>query len=104
MRITGDGGPAVVCVNGGQEAAVPGTWSATIEWLVVRLAPRLPELRFVEVRYRTKSWRHLDECIDDARAGITAAAAQRTLLLGFSMGGGVSVRWAAATCAGWVTR
>ena len=75
MRITGAGGPAVVCVNGGQEAAVPGTWSATIEWLVARLAPRFPELRFVEVRYRTKSWRHLDECIDDARAGIAAAAA-----------------------------
>jgi len=95
LRSTGDGGPAVVCVNGGQEAAVPGTWSATIEWLVARLAPCFPELRFIEVRYRIKSWRHLDECIDDARAGISAAAAPRTLLLGFSMGGGVSVACAA---------
>ena len=95
LRITGDRGPAVVCVNGGQAAAVPGTWSATVEWLVARLAPRFPELRFAEVRYRIKSWRHLDECIDDARAGIAAVAAPRTLLLGFSMGGGVSVSCAA---------
>jgi dienelactone hydrolase len=95
LRITGDGGPAVVCVNGGQAAAVPGTWSATIEWLVGRLAPRFPELRFAELRYRTKSWRHLDECIDDARAALAATAAPRSLLLGFSMGGGVSVACAA---------
>jgi pimeloyl-ACP methyl ester carboxylesterase len=95
LRITGDGGPAVVCVNGGQAAAVPGTWSATVEWLVGRLAPRFPGLRFAEVRYRTKSWRHLDDCIEDALAGIAATGAPRTLLLGFSMGGGVSVACAA---------
>ncbi len=94
-RSTGSGGSAVVCVNGGQAAAVPGTWSATIEWLVSRLAPRFPELRFVEVRYRVKSWRRLDDCIDDTRAAIAEAAASRTLLLGFSMGGAVSI-----SCAG----
>jgi dienelactone hydrolase len=82
-------------VNGGQAAAVPGTWSATIEWLVGHLAPRFPHLRFAEVRYRVKSWRHLDECIEDAREAIAEVAAPRTLLLGFSMGGGVSV-----ACAG----
>ena len=74
---------------------MPGTWSATIEWLVARLAPRLPELRFAEVRYRIKSWRHLDDCIADARAAIAEVAAPRTLLLGFSMGGAVSVACAA---------
>ena len=95
MRISGDGGPAVVCVNGGQAAAVPGTWSATIEWLVARLAPRFPGLRFAEVRYRIKSWRHLDECIADARAAIDELGAPRTLLLGFSMGGAVSISCAA---------
>jgi dienelactone hydrolase len=95
LRMTGDRGPAVVCVNGGQATAVPGTWSATIEWLVARLVRRFPDVRFAEVRYRTKSWRHLDECIDDARAGIAAVGAPRTLLLGFSMGGGVSVSCAA---------
>jgi hypothetical protein len=42
--------PAVVCVNGGQAAEVPGTWSATIEWLVDRLAPASPELHLAEVR------------------------------------------------------
>lgn len=95
LRVTGDGAAAVVCMNGGQAAAVPGTWSATIEWLVARLAPRFPELRFAEVRYRIKSWRHLDDCIADARAAIAEVAAPRTLLLGFSMGGGVSI-----ACAG----
>lgn len=91
MRIKGAGGPAVVCVNGGQAAAVPGTWSATIEWLVTRLSAGFPELRFAEVRYRVKSWRHLDDCIEDTRAAIAEVRAHRTLLMGFSMGGAVSI-------------
>jgi dienelactone hydrolase len=95
LRITGAGTPAVVCVNGGQGAEVPGTWSATIEWLVARLAPRFPDLRFAEVRYRIKSWRRLDDCIADALAAVAEVGAPRTLLLGFSMGGGVSVACAA---------
>ena len=57
------GGLAVVCANGGQAAAVPGTWSASIEWLVDGLAARFPDLRFVEVRYRVKSWKRLDWCV-----------------------------------------
>lgn len=89
------GGLAVVCVNGGQAAAVPGTWSASIEWLVEGLAARFPELRFVEVRYRVKSWKRLDWCVEDALAAIETAAAVRVLLVGFSMGGAVSVRAAA---------
>ena len=86
---------AVVCVNGGQAAAVPGTWSSTLEWVVERLVPRFPGLTFGEVRYRVKSWRHLDECIADAQAAISEIAAPRTLLLGFSMGGAVSISCAA---------
>src|SRR5207302_351687 len=39
---------AVVCVNGGQSADVPGTWSASLEWLVGRLAPRIPDRLGVE--------------------------------------------------------
>jgi pimeloyl-ACP methyl ester carboxylesterase len=91
MRLTGSGRAAVVCVNGGQAAEVEGTWSASLEWLVRRLAPRLPQLRFVEVRYRVKSWRRLDRCIEDARVAVRAAGADRTLLLGFSMGGAVAI-------------
>jgi pimeloyl-ACP methyl ester carboxylesterase len=83
---------AVVCANGGQAAEVPGTWSASIEWLVDGLAPRFPELRFVEVRYRVKSWKRLDSCVEDALAAIEIAGAERVLLIGFSMGGAVSVR------------
>jgi dienelactone hydrolase len=93
MRLTNADAPvAVVCVNGGQAAEVPGTWSATLEWLVARLAPRFPQISFAEVRYRVKSWRRLDRCAEDARAAVRAAGGGRTLLLGFSMGGAVAVR------------
>jgi pimeloyl-ACP methyl ester carboxylesterase len=81
----------VVCVNGGQSREVAGTWSATLEWLVGRLAPRFPSLGFVEVRYRVKSWRRLEPCVEDARAAIAAAGGRRTLLVGFSMGGAVAI-------------
>jgi dienelactone hydrolase len=57
-------------VNGGQASEVEGTWSASLEWLVGRLAPRFPGLAFAEVRYRIKSWNQL---------------------LGFSMGGAVAI-------------
>jgi dienelactone hydrolase len=96
LRVTGpvDAPAAVVCVNGGQAAQVEGTWSASLEWLVRRLAPRFPELAFAEVRYRIKSWNRLDWCVEDARAAVAQVGAERTLLLGFSMGGAVSVRTA----------
>jgi len=86
----------VVCVNGGQAREVGGTWSATVEWLVRRLSPRLPELTFAEVRYRVKSWKRLDSCIADAEAAVHEIGGSRTVLLGFSMGGAVAVSAAAA--------
>ena len=88
---TGAGATAVVCVNGGQGGEVEGTWSASLELLVGRLAPQFPELTFSEVRYRIKSWKRLDDCIADARAAVRETGAERTLLLGFSMGGAVSI-------------
>jgi dienelactone hydrolase len=91
MRVTGHGRNVVVCVDGGQKGEVEGTWSASLEWLVHRLAPRFPDLRLVEVRYRIKSWRRLDRCIDDARAAVREADGARTALLGFSMGGAVAI-------------
>jgi dienelactone hydrolase len=91
MRVTGDGPTAVVCVNGGQAGEVEGTWSASLEWLVGRLAPQFPELVFAEVRYRVKSWRRLDECVEDARAAVRAMGERRAVLLGFSMGGAVAI-------------
>ena len=92
MRTTGAvDGAAVVCVSGGQQREVDGTWSATVEWLVERLAPRLPELGFAEVRYRVKSWRRLESCVEDARAAVYEVGAPRVALLGFSMGGAVAV-------------
>ena len=91
MRVTGTGPHAVVCENGGQGHEVPGTWSATLEWLVGRLAPRFAAVRFGEVRYRVKSWKRLDWCVEDARAAIAELGGEWTLLLGFSMGGAVSI-------------
>ena len=74
---------------------MPGTWSASIEWLVRRLAPSFADVRFAEVRYRVKSWKRLDLCVEDAVAAVMAAGSERTLLLGFSMGGAVCVGAAA---------
>jgi pimeloyl-ACP methyl ester carboxylesterase len=93
LRVTNRVGErAVVCVNGGTGRDVPGTWSASLEWLVRRLAPRFPELAFGEVRFRIKSWRRLDMCAEDALAAIGALAAPQTLLIGFSMGGAVAIK------------
>jgi pimeloyl-ACP methyl ester carboxylesterase len=92
LRITGTVAEcAVVCLNGGRSREVEGTWSASVEWLVRSLARRLPELAFAEVRYRIKSWRRLEWCVDDARAALEQVGAPRVVLLGFSMGGAVSI-------------
>lgn len=92
LRATGDGRDGVVlCVNGGQARELEGTWSASVEWLVHRLAPRLPGLSFAELRYRVRSWRRLDACVEDARAALREVAGGRVLLLGFSMGGAVAI-------------
>jgi dienelactone hydrolase len=81
----------VVCANGGQARELAGTWSTSLQWLVERLAPSFPELGFVELRYRIKSWRRLELCVEDARAALAAAGGARRLLVGFSMGGAVSI-------------
>ena len=86
---------AVVCVNGGTSREVPGTWSASLEWLVQRVAPRVPALAFLEVKFRIRSWRRLDMCTEDCLAAIeeaVAAGARQVLLLGFSMGGAVAIK------------
>ena len=77
-------------VNGGSAKAVPGTWSATSELLATELAPRFPDLAFVEVRYRIKTWNEFDSCMADARAALDLVA-RPSLLVGFSMGGAVSI-------------
>lgn len=96
LRVTGAVGEcAVVCVAGGRHREVDGTWSASVEWLVRELAPRLPGLAFAEVRYRVKSWRRLESCVEDARAAVFEVGAPRVALIGFSMGGAVAVAVAA---------
>ena len=95
-RVTGAPGGqlGVVCVNGGGRRELEGTWSATLEWLVERLAPAFPGMPFSEVRYRVKSWQRLEPCVEDALAAIdaaVAAGARRIALVGFSMGGAVAI-------------
>jgi dienelactone hydrolase len=94
LRRTGPAGAtaAVICMNGGQASEVEGTWSASLEWLVTRLAPAFPELAFAEVRYRIKSWNKLDWCIEDALSALETVGAARVVLVGFSMGGAVASR------------
>ena len=90
-RLTNGTAPAaVVLVNGGTARAVPGTWSATSELLTTELAPRFPKLAFAEVRYRVKTWNALESCMSDARAALDLLA-RPALLVGFSMGGAVSI-------------
>jgi pimeloyl-ACP methyl ester carboxylesterase len=85
-----DASKAAVLVNGGTGRALPGTWSATSEWLAQRLSRRFPAIAFVEVRYRTKSWHELPACVEDAEAALDAAD-RPSLLVGFSMGGAVAI-------------
>ena len=98
-RVTNPGASlAAILVNGGTAKRVPGTWSATSELLATELAPRFPETAFVEVRYRLKTWQELDACFEDAAAAIelaVGAGASECLLVGFSMGGAVSIGVAA---------
>jgi predicted alpha/beta hydrolase len=62
--------------------------------LARELSPRFPAIRFIEVRYRIKSWKALDWCMEDAAAAVdvgVAEGAAHCLLIGFSMGGAVSI-------------
>jgi pimeloyl-ACP methyl ester carboxylesterase len=94
-RLRNPGGDlAAVLVNGGTARSVPGTWSATSELLADELGPRFPGIRFLEVRYRVKTWKALESCMADAAAAIdhlVATGARSALLIGFSMGGAVAV-------------
>ena len=94
-RLRNEGaGLAAVLANGGTAKHVPGTWSATSELLAEELAPRHPKIAFAEVRYRVKSWQALDSCMADAEAALDVVdglVARRALLIGFSMGGAVSI-------------
>lgn len=87
------GGRLVVLGLGGSvlRATAP-RWSASITWLLRRLARELPEFAYAELRYRDRSWRALGECMRDAREALGVLPASLPIaLLGFSMGGGIAI-------------
>ena len=95
LRLRNESAPiAVVLANGGSARAVPGTWSSTSELIAHELAPRFPGVAFAEVRYRLKTWNELQSCMADAGAALDLVA-RPALLVGFSMGGAVSIGIAA---------
>ena len=84
----------MVCVNGGTGTSCPATGAPRSNGWSSAWPREHPAIAFHEVRYRVKSWKHLDSCLEDAEAALDAAAdpgGRRTLLLGFSMGGAVSI-------------
>ena len=87
---------AVVCVNGGTAAEVPGTWSASLEWLVRRLSARFPEPRVPRgavPREVVAAPRPLRRGRRAPRSRPRARRERSELaLLAFSMGGAVAVR------------
>ena len=94
LRVTGGrDGVVVLCINGGVAKDAPGTWSASIEYLVRRLAPNFPDLGWAELKYRIRSWKRMGMGIADGQAAldaVVAAGADEVVLVGFSMGGAVS--------------
>ena len=95
LRRTGpEDGLPVLCLGGGTGGEAPGQWNSGYRWLISKLAPRHPELAFHELRYRIRSWKHLEMCIEDAQAALDAVAdhdGRQTLLIGYSMGGAVAI-------------
>ena len=95
MRRTGpQDGRRVVCLGGGTGAVKPGEFNSGFRWLIGHLTKRHPDVAFHEVRYRIRSWKRLDMCVEDAVAALDAIAdpsGRPTLLVGYSMGGAVAV-------------
>ena len=92
MRLTGDGATAVVCVNGGQARRGGGNLERVAR--VARAAARaaLPgSSRSPRCATGSSRGSGSSACVEDARAAVDAVGAERTLLLGFSMGGAVAI-------------
>lgn len=99
MRVSGRrDGTVALCINGGVAKDAPGTWSASLEYLIDRLAPRHPDLGWALLKYRIRSWNRMGMGIADGQAAldaVVASGAARVILIGFSMGGAVSCAIAA---------
>lgn len=90
-------GTVALMLGGGTGRVVSGTWSSSVELLADHLSETMPRLGIVEVKYRIRSWRHIQMCIADAHAArdaIAAAGATNIILIGYSMGGAVSTQTA----------
>jgi pimeloyl-ACP methyl ester carboxylesterase len=96
LRMRGPaGGRVVLTINGGTARDLPGTWSASTQYLVDALAPQFPTVGFAETKYRIRSWRRFEMCLQDGRAAldhVADAGATEIVLVGFSLGGAVSTQ------------
>lgn len=91
-RVRGpEGAPAALLLDGGIRRAASGVWGPTPQIVADRLAPELPGLRLIELRYRVRSYRRLDLCTEDARAAVALAGGAPLALVGYSMGGAVAI-------------
>ena len=82
----------VLGLGGSSLRAAAPRWSASVTWLLRRLARDLPGPAYAELRYRDRSWRAFGDCLRDAREALAVLpAGSPVVLLGFSMGGGVAI-------------
>ena len=95
IRIRNGAAPlALVLVNGGSARPVPGTWSATSELLAVRARASLPGHRVRRGALPDQVMEGARLCLEDAVAALDLLD-RPALLVGFSMGGAVSIGVAA---------
>ena len=84
--------PIVLGLGGSVARPSAPRWSASITWLLGRLAREVPRLAYAELRYHDRSWRAIAECLRDAREALAVLpCAPQVVPIGFSMGGGIAI-------------
>jgi dienelactone hydrolase len=82
----------VLGLGGSAMRTAPPRWSASVTWLLGRLARDAPAFTYAELRYRDRNWRALAESMHDAREALAALPSSSPIaLVGFSMGGGIAI-------------
>jgi dienelactone hydrolase len=86
------GEPIVLGLGGSVARSSEPRWSASITWLLRRLAREAPRLAYAELRYHDRNWRAIAACLRDAREALAVLpSAAQVVPIGFSMGGGIAI-------------